>query len=90
MSFHRYPEEEILNQIDFVMMDSTFHNLELIESLCEKFDVENFQGTLLCNIHPLMMLQGRIKELCQEIHHYLGKKELVNVSLLIWSSGMSH
>ena len=65
------------------MTDSTSHNLEVNESVCEKFEVENVPGILLCNIRPLMMLQGKIKELFQDIHDSLGKKELVNVSLLM-------
>ena len=72
------------------MTDSTPHNLEVNENVCEKFEVENIPGTLLCNIRSLMMLQGKTKELCQEIHDYLGKKRLVNVSLLMWNSGMSN
>ena len=32
---------------------------------------------ILCKIiHPLMMLQGKIKELCQEIHNALGNKKI--------------
>ena len=46
-SFHRYSEKDILNQIDFVMMDSTSHNLEVIESVYKK----SIPGTLLSNIH---------------------------------------
>ena len=78
------------------MADSISHNLEVIESFCEKFEVDNIPGTLLCNIHSLMMLQGINKELCQEIHDSLGKKrigecflvdvEFRNESLLIKSS----
>ena len=29
------------------MMDSTSHNLEVIEGICEKIEVENILGTLL-------------------------------------------
>ena len=28
---------------------------------------------LLCNVHPLMMFQGNMKELCVDIHNSLGK-----------------
>ena len=62
-SFYRYSEKDILNRIDFVMTDSISHNLKVIESVCEKFEVENIPGRLLCKIHPLMMLQGKSKEL---------------------------
>ena len=61
------------------MTDSTSHNLEVTESVGEKFEVQNIPGILLFNIRPLMMLQGKIKELFQDIHDSLGKKELTNV-----------
>ena len=82
-SFHKYSENAILNRIDFVITDSTFHSLEVNESVCKKFEVENILRNLLCKINPLMMLQGKIKELCQEKHDSLGKKKLANVFLLM-------
>ena len=65
-----------MNKINFVMTDSTSHNLQVIEEVCEELEVENVPDTLLCNIHPLMMFQGKIKALCQEIHDSLGKKKI--------------
>ena len=88
--FHRYSEKAILNRIDFVITYSTFDSLEVIESVCKTFDVENILRTLLCKINPLMMLNGKIKEPCQEIHDSLGKKDSVNVLLSMWSSKMSY
>ena len=73
-SFNSYSEQEILERISFVMTDSTSHNLEVIEKVCEELQVEEIPGTLVCNIHSLMNFQGKIKELCQEIHDSLGKK----------------
>ena len=73
---HKYSAQDILKKIDFVMTDSTSHNLEVIEQVCNEMEVENVPATLLCNIHPLMMLQGKIKELCQEIHDSLGKRKI--------------
>lgn len=77
--FHRYSEKAILNRIDFVVTDSALHSLEATESVCKKFEVKYTSGTLLCNIDPLMMLQGKIKDLCREINDSLGKTELMNV-----------
>ena len=45
VSFYRYSEKDILNRTDFVMTDSTSNNLEVIESICEKFEVENIPGS---------------------------------------------
>ena len=75
-STHRYSEKDIHNQTDFAMMDSTSHNLEANESVCKEFEVENIPGTLICDIHLLMMLQEQIKELCQEIHDSLDEKRV--------------
>ena len=73
---HTYSEKDILSKINFVMTDSTSHNLEVIEEVCEELEVDSVPATLLCNIHPLMMFQGKIKALCQEIHDSLGKKKI--------------
>lgn len=73
--FRRYSQKAIVNRIDFVVTDSTFHSLEVTESVCKKFEVENILRTL-CNIDPLMMLQGKIIELCREIHNSLGKSRI--------------
>ena len=75
-SFHEFSEQDILRKISFIMTDSTSHNLEVIESVCEELEVEEIPRTLLCNVHPLMLFQGKIKQLCQEIHDSLGKKKI--------------
>ena len=36
VSSQRYSEKEILNQIDFVMMDSTSYNLKVIKLIAKK------------------------------------------------------
>ena len=73
--FRRCSEKATLNRIDFVVTDSTLHILEVTESVCKKFEVENILRTL-CNIDPLMMLQGKMIELCREIHNSLGKNRI--------------
>ena len=32
--------------------------------------------SVLCNVHPLLMMQGKIKELCQKIHNQIGEKKI--------------
>ena len=54
----------------------------MIEEVCQEFAVEDVPGTLLCNVHPLMMLQGKVKELCQEIHNSLGKRKISDCFLV--------
>lgn len=75
-SGHKYSEQDILKRISFVMTDSTSHNKGVIELVCQELNVEQIPATLLCNVHPLMMFQGKIKELCQEIHDLLGNKKI--------------
>ena len=90
LSSQRYSKKDILNGSDFVMVDSTSHNLVAIESVCKKFKVNNIPRTPLCKIHPLMMLRGKIKYFVRRGMTLWIKKELVNVTLLMWISGISH
>ena len=75
-SFHDYSEQDIFSKVKFCIHDSTSHNLEVTEAVCQELGVEEVPRTLLCNVHPLMMFQGKIKELCQEIHDSLGNKKI--------------
>ena len=52
---YRYTEQDILANIDFVMTDSTAHNLEVMESVCKEYDAKRPRA-LTCNVHPLMMM----------------------------------
>ena len=69
---YKYTEKELLERIDFVMTDSTSHNLKVMENVCERFEAEAPKA-LLCNIHPLMMFQRKLKEVFQLLHDTLGK-----------------
>ena len=77
-SGYRYEENDILRKIDFVMTDSTAHNIGVIEKVCQELNVDEADcpKTLLCNIHPLMMFQGKIKEMFSEIQQSFGLKKL--------------
>ena len=57
------------------MIGNTAHNLRVIGQVAEEIHVDHIPKTLLCNVHPLMMFQGKIKELCQDIHNSLGNKK---------------
>ena len=59
-SAYKYSASDIL-KITFVMSDSTAHNLKVMEKVCEDEDVEKNPLVFLCNIHPLMMFQRKIK-----------------------------
>ena len=54
----------------------------LILQVCEDLDVDESPAALLCNVHPLMMFQRKIKELFQQIHDSLGKQKISDCFLV--------
>ena len=77
---YRYSEPDILANIDFVMTDSTAHNLEVLESVCKEFGVKPPRA-LTCNVHPLMMPR-KVKDVSRLIHDTIGPNN-VKESFLI-------
>ena len=75
---YKYTEAEILKKITFVMIDSTAHNIGVMEKVCAEFNIDNDQcpKTIICNVHPVMMFQTKLKELFNEIQDSLGTKKL--------------
>ena len=73
---HEYSGKEILQRIKSVMTDSTSHNLNVMNQVAEELGAESDPSTLLGNAHPLMMFQGKIKELCQQIHDSLRNQKV--------------
>lgn len=74
---YRYSEKQILEHVDFVMTDSTSHNLTVMESVCEKFDAAP-PKSLTCNMHPLMMFQRQVTSVFRQIHDSLGKEKILD------------
>ena len=72
----KYEPEEILGKVKYTICDSTAHNLKVIDKVCQDLDVSDVPPTLLCNVHPLMMMQLKIKELCQSIHDNIGNQKI--------------
>ena len=60
------------------MTDSTSHNLKVTEAVCEELGIEDKKTpkTLLCNVHPLMMFQGKLKKVFQQIHDLIGNHKI--------------
>ena len=56
------------------MTDSTAHNIGVIEKVCEELEVEEVPKTLLRNIHPFMVFQGKLKEFFSEVQQFLGAR----------------
>ena len=54
------------------MTDSTAHNLGVIQEVGAELGAESSPMSLVCNVHPLMMMQGKVKSVFKEIHDALG------------------
>ncbi len=68
----KFSEKDLVAKIDFVMTDSTAHNLGVIGDVCEELGVEDVPDSLVCHVHPLMMLQRKVMDFWQEIHDAFG------------------
>ena len=75
-SAYRFSEKDIVEKIDFVITDSTQHNLGVIESVCEELETESTPDSLICHVHPSMMFQSKLKSVFQEIHDAFGDNTL--------------
>ena len=89
-SEYKYQDHELLEKIQYWMTDNTSHNLNVIEQVCKDLNVENVPGQLLCNVHPLMLFQKKIKEMCQQIHNELGKQKVSDCLRSILTLKMNH
>ena len=71
----------MLERIDFFITDSTSHNLTVMDNVCDWFEAE-VPKALLCNVHPLMMFQRKVKEVFQLLLDTLGKDQIVDCFLV--------
>ena len=62
----KYSEKELAEKIDFVMTDSTSHNLGVIEEVCAELQSDSVPDSLVCHVHPMMMFQTKIKAAWQK------------------------
>ena len=49
-----------------MVTDSTEHNMGVIESVCEELGTDSTPDSLSCHIHPLMIFQKKLKQVCQK------------------------
>ena len=68
--------------INFVMTDSTNHNLGVIDTVCEDLQTESKPKSIVCNVHLLMMIQRKVKKVFQDIHDALGKVKIKDCFLV--------
>jgi hypothetical protein len=70
------PIEQIHNKIDFVMTDSTSHNLGVGLLVTEELGVQHTPSHLLCQVHPALMMVRKLEEVCKEIESTIGSDKL--------------
>ena len=87
----KYTGKDLVEKIDFVMTDSTAHNLGVIQDVCAELETENEPDSLICNVHPMMMFQRKVKQVCgKKFKMQLEQIPLNIVSLLTKISRMNH
>ena len=72
----RYSEKEILGKMDFIMSSAAAHNMTVIEEVCKGPGSPHIPNSLVCNVHPLMMFQDKVKEIYQKIHNGLAVNKI--------------
>ena len=78
-----YTDREIMAKIDFVKTESTSHNLGVTEMVCEKVESEYVPRLLVCNIHPLIMMQLKSNNCFKSSMAKLETIKLINVLTLM-------
>ena len=77
-SNYNHKPDGIFNRISFVMSESTVHNFGVVEEVCKDLNIKEVPGSLVCNVHPLMMFDRKMKEFCQKLHDCLGREKLAD------------
>ena len=72
----KYTEKDLVEKIDFVMTDSTAHNIGVIQDVCDELETDSIPDSLICHIHPMMMFQRKVKAVWQEIHDAFGTNSI--------------
>ena len=77
----KFNESDLVNKTDFVMTDSTAHNLGVIEDVCSVLQIENIPDSLVCHVHSMMMFQRKVKDVWEEIHDAFGTSTIKDCSI---------
>ena len=72
----KYSPKDIIEKINFVMTDSTAHNLKVFDSVCQDLGTEHTPTSVTCNMHVLMMFQRKAEKVFQDIHDGLGHAKI--------------
>jgi hypothetical protein len=66
------PTETLYQRIDFVMTDSTAHNLGVEELISKELGVEHRPHHLLCHTHPVMGFMRKLEEVYKDVEATIG------------------
>ena len=63
-------------KIDFVMTDSTSHNLLVEDTVAEQLESEHLPEHLLCQVHPALMFTRKYETVCKEVDTAIGPEKI--------------
>ena len=64
------------------MTDARAHNIGVISRVCEEFECDDAPSSLVCNVHPLMMFQRKVKDVHRIIHNAIGDNHIKDCFLV--------
>ena len=81
---HKYSAKDIMTKIDFVITDSTAHNIGVVNQVCAELGVaeDDIPSSLVYHVHLLMMFQSKVKEVYQSIHDGIGDNRIKDCFLV--------
>ena len=68
--------ETLFTKLDFVMTDSTAHNMEVEKLLAEELNLDHVPEHLLCHTHPVLMMTRVMDGVFKEIEATIGKDKI--------------
>ena len=69
-------KETLFSKIDFVMTDSTAHNMEVEKLLAHELDVDHVPNHLLCQVHPVFMFVRELDSVFKTIEQTIGPQKV--------------
>ena len=80
--YYTFSAKESVEKVNFVMTDSTAHNLEVFDSVCEDLWAELSPTSVTYNMHVLIMFQRKAEKVFQDIHDILGHTKIKDCFLV--------
>ncbi len=68
--------ETLFSKLDFVMTDSTAHNMEVEKLVAEELNLDHIPEHLLCHTHPVLMMTRVMDGVFKEIEGTIGKDKI--------------